>query len=189
MISELIDKLNTIKCDYLNVANVCADRLSDYSYSYGSSKIVVNYGRIVIKKIFGNVPLSEPEVYKKARQVGVKNFFVNSMELGDGIYVQQKVDIPLNEFVINQAKETGHKIPYGSLREGYRQCGLQELLYRSDCVVLYYLFLKYTMEEILKFQDFVVENDIADLNFYNAGFYKDRVVFFDYSGIGEEIVN
>lgn len=187
MTTKLLGILRSIECDEVNVANVCEEYLSDYNYSYGSSKIVVFEDNWVYKKIFGNAPQDECEIYKKAIAAGLGDFFAASMMKFEDIYIQETIEMPLDRYIREAAKVRG-KFPYGEMRESYRKMGLEQLLYRSDCVVIYYLLAQHGIEEILKFQDFVVENDMTDLNFYNAGFRNGRIVFFDYSGIDMELM-
>lgn len=189
MITDLLDILKDINCNSENVSNICAEKLSDYNYSFGSSKIVIYNGEIVLKKIFGKAPKNEVEVYRAAREAKLNEFFATSMlASSDGIYVQEAIDIPLNDYIVQKAKE-GKKIKYGEMREKYRKMGLQEMLYRSDCCVLYYLLLDNSLETILELQKFIVEQDLTDLQFYNAGFNRyGHLVFFDYSGTDLDLV-
>lgn len=189
MITELLGILKNIECNSENVSNICAEKLSDYDYSFGSSKIVIHYGEFVVKKIFGNAPKNEVEIYKAAREAKLNEFFATSMLASEGgIYIQEAVDIALNDYVAREAKN-GNKIKYGEMREQYREMGLQEMLYRSDCCVLYYLLLHNNLESILELQKFIVEQDLIDLQFYNAGFNRyGHLVFFDYSGIDMELI-
>ena len=187
MTTNLYEILNSIDCNAENVSNVCFNKLDGYNYSYGASKIVVYSGDWVIKKVFGKTYLNECEIYQKAIKDGVADFFAASLKKTDNIYKQERVDVPLNHYV-HEMGLIGEKIPYGILREDYRKIGLGEMLNRSDCTVLYYLFQQNSLEDILKLQKFIVENDLTDLNFYNAGFRKGRLVFFDYSGIDMELM-
>ena len=182
MIIEALEVLKTIECDLENVSNVCANKLSNFNYSFGSSKIVIYCGGFVIKKVFGELHSDENNIYRRAREKKLNKFFAITLKYSDDIYIQRKIDIALNDFV-KKEKDEGRIIKYGALREDYRKMGLQEMLNRSDCCVLYYLFKQYSLEEILELQNFIAENDLNDLQFYNAGFYNGNIVFFDYSGV------
>ena len=177
MTTELLGILHSIECDSENVANVCADKLADYDYSYGANKIVIHEGNIVLKKVFNKTVKNECQIYHKATEWNVEKFFAASMLEINGVYVQEAVDITLDKY-INQLP---NKIKYGALREDYKQMGLWEMLCRSDCVVLFYLFKTYSLEDILKLQEFCVANDLNDLQLYNAGFKDGVLKFFDYS--------
>lgn len=181
MITKLLGILKGANCNRENVSNYCERYLSDYDYSYGGDKIVVRKGKVVFKAIFGNPPQDEVAISKAAVEAGLGKFFALATMQTDNVYVQESIDISLNEYIVNLQR----KVPYGSLREDYVRLGLQEMLYRSDCVVLYYLFLSYPLEEILKLQDFIVEHNLSDLNFYNAGLIDGKVKFFDFSGTEE----
>lgn len=181
MIIEALEKLKTIECNPENVSNICKDKLSDYNYSYGSTKIVIYCNNFVIKKIFEKAPKDEVEVYIASREKKLNRFFATTLKYSEDIYIQQKVDIALNDFVVKE-KEQGRTIKYGEMREKYRDMGLQDLLLRSDCCVIYYLLRDYGIEEVLELQKFIVEQDLTDLQLYNAGFYNGKIVFFDYGG-------
>lgn len=177
MTTKLLGILKSIECDSENVANVCRDKLADYNYSYGANKIVIYEGNIVLKKVFCKTEKDECEIYRKAIAAGVEKFFCPSSLKLDDIYIQEAVDITLSEYI----RKLSNKIKYGALREDYKQMGLWEMLFRSDCAVLFYLFKTYSLEEILELQKFCVENDLNDLQLYNAGFKDGFLKFFDYS--------
>lgn len=181
MQTKLLSILKNVNCDRENVSNYCEKYLSDYDYSFGGDKIVVHEGKVVFKAIFGNPPRDEVAISKAAVEEGLGKFFALATMRTDNVYVQEAIDIPLNKYITTLSR----KISYGSLREDYAQLGLQEMLYRSDCVVLYYLFLNYPLWEILRLQDFIVKYDLSDLNFYNAGLVDGKVKFFDFSGTEE----
>lgn len=178
MTTELLGILHSIECNSKNVVDVCADKLTDYDYSYGANKIVIYEGNVVLKKVFCETIKDECDIYKKAIAAGVEKFFSPATLKFNDIYIQEATDITLDKY-INQLP---NKIKYGALREDYKQMGLWEMLCRSDCAVLFYLFKTYSLEDILKLQEFCVANDLNDLQLYNAGFKDGVLKFFDYSG-------
>ena len=182
----IINFLQNLDCTRPDLEDYLSTALSKYNYKIGTSKIVVDNGNFMIKKVFGKPTISEVEISLAANSENLNDFFALAMlPSGDGtIYIQEKIDITLPDYI-----RSIEKILYGSFREIYREMGLQELLYRSDCVVLYYLFRRHNLEEILKFQEFVVKHNLTDLMFYNAGFDSEgNLKFFDYSGIDRELM-
>ena len=99
-----------------NVSNICSKKLNNFNYSYGSSKIVVDCGSFVIKKVFGKLHSDENNIYRKAKEKKLNKFFATTLKYSDDIYIQRKIDIALNDFV-KKEKDEGRIIKYGALRE------------------------------------------------------------------------
>lgn len=144
-----------------------------------SKKVFVGKSR-VYKWIKNASPLDEKEIYKAAKEEGLEEFFVKTSGIGC-LEIQNKVDCVLNEFI----SESRPKIKYGAFRETYKEMGFEEFLYIGDVCVLYHLINTHGLSKTLDFAAFCKRKNLNDLYFYNAGFEKGVLKFFDFGGTAE----
>lgn len=176
--NNLLKLLDNFECNIDNVEEKANNIFNDYSYSMGCSKIVIYRKNYVVKKIFSEELIDEADFYNRIKNSEFRNLFCSTKRISNSIIIQRKVDETLREYI--QKEE--NKIPYGCMRDFYKEKGLTDLLLRTDCVVLYYLYRQIGLEKLLKFQEFVIENNLTDLYNYNVGFIDNKIKIFDFGG-------
>lgn len=185
----IFEKLRQANINYDNVEKVCKEIFAgtSYKYSVGSTKVVIfdEEFTTVYKYSYGKVARSESSIYAEACANGVGVFFCPISPLSKDVEIQNPVSETLRDFVIRSEE----KIQYGKFRRFFYELGFEPFLTRSDCVVLYWLLKNHSIDEVLKLQDFIMENDLTDLMYYNAGFYNGRVVFFDFAGTDPQLMD
>ena len=176
--NKLLKLLESFECDIDNAEEKANSIFDNYSFSFGCSKVVIHKKNYVIKKIFDKELIDEADFYNKIKKSEFRNLFCPTKKISKDIFIQKKVDETLREHI--QKEE--NKIPYGCMRDFYKEKGLTDLLLRTDCAVLYYLYRQIGLEKLLKFQEFVIENNLTDLYNYNVGFIGNKIKFFDFGG-------
>lgn len=179
MKSNLLESLiNFNYNESMNIEEEAPKYFKNECYSLGCSKVVFYRNKYVIKKIFKEELMDEANFYNQIKDSKFKYLFCPTKKIRNDITLQRRVDKTLREYI----REEENKIPYGAMREFYKDRGLTDLLLRTDCVVLYYLYRQMGLEGLLEFQDFVVENGLNDLYNYNTGFIDGKIKFFDFGG-------
>lgn len=184
------------------------DMLRPFYWSSGVSKVCIILNEIVLKKAFAGTvteidwvtgeSLDDPEfdeyeqdmceleyqVYQKAIEADVAEFFAELVQLDDGIYAQPKCDLTFDKYL--ESKDDCETV---YLFFGEDECDLMkqnfdlQLLHcKLNSTIMSYLYAEYPLKKLQALQDFLRRYDINDLHYGNMGFFNGKLKFFDYCG-------
>ena len=198
------------------------DELADFAWSAGVTKICIILDYCVLKTGYSGYAydydedtdeyLDEPrfvdleqntaeveyKVYERACEEGIDKFFVETIELGNGVFMQERVDDILFEAMTDSElrahyeksfvlpdKEGQRKFNEGA-QEYFEKNGMRKFCQYFSYDVAYFLTLNLTMEELHALYDFVDNYDINDIHSSNVGFVNGKIKIFDYCGCGSD---
>lgn len=142
--------------------------------------------------------LVEYLVYKAAVAAHVDQFFAETIELGSGVYMQQKYDMPFCDKSYKELyddlsselrnlfafEEEYTPITFYKVKDVAKEVGLTKLAKRLDTTTFIALYANYSIRELLELQDFLETYCINDLHSGNIGYFYDELKFVDYCGCG-----
>lgn len=184
--------------------------VENFNWSTGCTKVCLIFRDFVLKKGFAGHVLDqdedgefidEPEfvdwdfdyckieydLYEMAIVYGVEEFFAEIISLKNSTYAQEKCDITFEDYDCSMYPDEyfeRKKYGYAELRKVCEDGGVRPLFTMLSHDAMEAFLTQYSLEELKKLQNFLIDFDINDLHQGNFGFFNGKLKFFDFAGIG-----
>lgn len=187
---------------------------SEFGYMCGASKVVIILDDCVLKTSysgevkededgedyftddFPDYAAMEYNIYQAAVEEGLEKFFAKTEKVDIGIYEQPRVDATVLEYRYDEAFlpfryfNGRNKAPYFNEKDTDKvidyceKNGLHKIYFRIKFNVIRYFLAAYSIEELKRLNEFLIEYDINDISETNCGWIDGKLVAFDFCGFG-----
>lgn len=186
------------ECGASKVVIILDDCVLKTSYSGEVSECEDEEGNREITENFPDYANLEYQLYQAAAEVGLDKFFAKTSKVDDYVYEQSRVDASIVDL-----KHDNVELPWGyfhgrnkpryynekdtdKIIEYCEKNGLHKLYFRIKFNAIRYFLAEYSIEELKKLNEFLIEYDINDISETNCGWIDGNLVIFDFCGFGSE---